>query len=232
MAPHFAKINAPPLKAIISAGEQLSDNIRKATERIFNAPVFNVYATIDVGFIGQECEAHEGLHINQEFFHVEIVDSGGVPLKPNCEGRVIVTPLDPQGFPLIRYDIGDLGTFLPGACPCGRTLPRIILQGRAVDVLPTPTGILSPHIFRVIFEKLDPSLEKVFRYQLVQDRPNHITLLVVPAVKFTTEDQEKIKREYERIMGNTISLDIQVVDKIEAVGGKIPLFIPYRKRSD
>src|SRR3990167_7585343 len=61
LAPHFAKINAPPLKAIISAGEQLSDNIRKATERIFNAPVFNVYATIDVGFIGQECEAHEGL---------------------------------------------------------------------------------------------------------------------------------------------------------------------------
>ena len=42
------------------------------------------------------------------------------------QGTVVVTGLMNDAMPLIRYDMGDIATLVPGyQCPCGRRAPVI-----------------------------------------------------------------------------------------------------------
>jgi phenylacetate-CoA ligase len=50
-------------------------------------------------------------------------------------GELVLTTLDRQAMPVLRYRTRDLTRFLPGACPCGRThrlIDRIV--GRSDDM--------------------------------------------------------------------------------------------------
>ena len=85
---------------------------------------YQCYATADVGLIGDETEARQGLVLDEEVI-VEIVTPGtGDPVPEGEVGEVVVTVLDPD-YPLIRFGTGDLSAVLPGHCPTGRTAPRI-----------------------------------------------------------------------------------------------------------
>ena len=85
---------------------------------------YQCYATADVGLIGYETEARQGLVLDEEVI-VEIVTPGtGDPVPEGEVGEVVVTVLDPD-YPLIRFGTGDLSAVLPGHCPTGRTAPRI-----------------------------------------------------------------------------------------------------------
>jgi phenylacetate-CoA ligase len=82
------------------------------------------YATADLGLIGYESAADEGL-ILDEWVIVEIVRPGtGDPLPDGEVGEVVVTTLNPD-YPLIRFGTGDLSMFVPGVSACGRTGHRL-----------------------------------------------------------------------------------------------------------
>jgi phenylacetate-CoA ligase len=91
---------------------------------------FQSYATADVGLIGYETAAREGLVIDDGVI-LEIVRPGTgdpVPEPPPGAapevGEVVVTVLNPD-YPLLRFGTGDLSAVLPGPCPTGRTATRI-----------------------------------------------------------------------------------------------------------
>jgi phenylacetate-CoA ligase len=82
------------------------------------------YATADIGAIGYETEAEEGLVIEEELL-VEIVRPGtGDPVAPGEVGEVVVTSFSPD-YPLIRFATGDLSATLATPSPCGRTNIRL-----------------------------------------------------------------------------------------------------------
>ena len=82
------------------------------------------YATADIGAIGYETEAEEGLVVEEELL-VEIVRPGtGDPVAPGEVGEVVVTTFNPD-YPLIRFATGDLSAILPGRSPCGRSNIRL-----------------------------------------------------------------------------------------------------------
>lgn len=86
--------------------------------------VFQTYATADLGLVAYETAAREGLVLDEGVL-VEIVRPGtGDPVPEGEVGELVVTTLN-QGYPLIRFGTGDLSAMLPGACPTGRTAPRI-----------------------------------------------------------------------------------------------------------
>lgn len=65
----------------------------------------------------------------------------GEPAAPGEPGRVVVTMLQHETMPLIRYDTGDIAAFDLAPCPCGRTTIRLgSLRGRATEILKTPSG--------------------------------------------------------------------------------------------
>ena len=86
--------------------------------------VYQTYATADLGLVAYETQARQGLVLDEGVI-VEIVRPGtGDPVPEGEVGELVVTTLN-AAYPLIRFGTGDLSAILPGACPTGRTAPRI-----------------------------------------------------------------------------------------------------------
>jgi phenylacetate-CoA ligase len=113
----------PSLKRALVSGEAFPPSLRDwlADRGIAG---YQCYATADLGLIAYETEAREGLVVDEQIV-VEIVRPGtGDPVPDGEVGEVVVTTFNPD-YPLVRFGTGDLSAILPGACPTGRTAPRI-----------------------------------------------------------------------------------------------------------
>jgi phenylacetate-CoA ligase len=131
-----ARQSIPSLRTAVSSAEALSAEARAEIERALGCRVYDRYGARETGLIAAECQTRDGLHVAWEDAYVEI-ESGSVAGL----GRVLVTKLNSRGMPFIRYDIGDLGEWVHGECPCGRHIPRLRLAGcRATDFLVSADG--------------------------------------------------------------------------------------------
>ncbi len=111
------------LKLALVSGEALPNALRaELGER--GVAVLQCYATADVGLIGYESLAGEGLIVDEGVI-VEIVRPGtGDPVSDGETGEVVVTALNAD-YPLIRFATGDLSQIMPGVSRCGRTNSRL-----------------------------------------------------------------------------------------------------------
>ncbi len=71
------------------------------------------------------CSAHAGMHLRENHIIAEIVDDNGAPVPEGTCGELVITTLDMEALPLLRYRTGDLTRFLPGPCPCGGVTRRL-----------------------------------------------------------------------------------------------------------
>lgn len=83
-----------------------------------------------------ECTYQNGLHIWKDAFLIEIINPDTLePVADGEIGELVMTTLDRQAMPLIRYRTRDLTRILPGACACGRTHVRLDrIAGRSDDM--------------------------------------------------------------------------------------------------
>ncbi|MGF1475638.1 MAG: phenylacetate--CoA ligase family protein [Geminicoccaceae bacterium] len=110
-------------KALVS-GEAFPPTLRDELRHEHGIEAFECYATADVGLIGYETSAREGLVVDEAVL-LEIVRPGTDDPVPEGEvGEVVVTTFNPD-YPLIRYGTGDLSMVMAGESPCGRTNVRI-----------------------------------------------------------------------------------------------------------
>lgn len=86
---------------------------------------------------GIECEAHQGIHYWADLYILEIVDPETLlPVAPGELGEMVITSLRKEASPLIRYRTRDMTRLIPGACPCGCSMPRHErIQGRSDDMI-------------------------------------------------------------------------------------------------
>ena len=116
-------IALPSVRKALVSGEAFPPSLRDwLAER--GIAGYQCYATADLGLIGYETSAREGLVLDEGVI-VEIVRPGtGDPVPEGEVGELVVTTLNPD-YPLIRFGTGDLSAVLPGNCPTGRTNARI-----------------------------------------------------------------------------------------------------------
>ena len=211
-------------EAIISHAEHLHSETRKYLEKIFNAPVFDYYASREVISIGNECEIHEGIHINSEFVFIEILDKTDNPAPPDKIGDIAITSLDNEIMPLLRYKIGDRGKWLNGQCACGRTLPRIILEGRDIYSFKLPSGKIG-HFFQLT-KPLAGLYNKILQFQFTKDSDLHFTLRIVPLSSLIESEKKYIANYIKKYLGGGAELKIELVKSIETTSsGKQKSFI-------
>jgi phenylacetate-CoA ligase len=86
--------------------------------------------------IASECEEHNGLHISEDHFLVEVIDPVTMnPVKEGEEGELVFTTLSKEAFPLIRYRTRDIARLIKDQCPCGRSFVRMSrVSGRSDDM--------------------------------------------------------------------------------------------------
>ena len=77
------------------------------------------------------------MHIWSDYVYLEIVDPDtGEPVPDGEPGEIVLTTLQKEGAPLVRFRTHDLSRIVPGPCECGSTHPRIdIITGRADDMV-------------------------------------------------------------------------------------------------
>jgi phenylacetate-CoA ligase len=140
----FAEMNVDPrrdtrVKGAFIGAEPHSEKMRRKIEEIYGFTAFNSYGLSEMNGPGVafECPCQNGLHLWEDHFIAEIVDP--VTFKPvpdGEEGELVMTSLQRDGMPLVRYRTKDLTRFIPGACPCGRTHRRIErIKGRNDDMI-------------------------------------------------------------------------------------------------
>ena len=128
------------LRVGIFGAEVWSDETRKFIEREMGIETFDIIGMTETGGVGLgiDCVAHEGIHIWEDHYLVEIVDpETGESLPDGEEGELVLTTLTREGLPLIRYRTRDITKILSRSrCLCGRTMLRIArIKGRTDDML-------------------------------------------------------------------------------------------------
>lgn len=111
---------------------------RELLEETFGAPNYQSYGFHEVQWIATECPARQGLHIQEDAFHISIVDpETGTPRADGELGAIVVTELYKTGSPQFRYNIMDLSFLYPRErCACGSWLRRMApFAGRADNMV-------------------------------------------------------------------------------------------------
>jgi phenylacetate-CoA ligase len=211
-------------KSIVVGAEKLHDFQRELIEDVFKAPIFETYGSREFMLIGAECEHHAGLHLSMENLLVEILNDDGSPTAHGQEGNVVVTDLFNYGMPFIRYVNGDRAVAGFDMCPCGRGLPLLKkVVGRQLDTLDTPDGRKIPGEF---FPHLIKEFPAVRRFQVVQEKPELITLKLVVDGGLTLADREHLLTEVRKCTGTQVDVKLQMVDDIPLTNaGKLKVVI-------
>jgi phenylacetate-CoA ligase len=127
------------LRAGIHGAESFSDNLRAELEKKLDYRVLDVYGlteTMGPG-VAIECWEKNGLHLAEDHFYAEVIDPETGKNVPDGEwGELVLTTIDREASPVVRYRTHDVTRILPGECACGRTHRRIDrLHGRIDDML-------------------------------------------------------------------------------------------------
>ena len=115
LAKHMERIGMDPkglsLKVGLFGGEPWSETMRREIERRLCLSATDNYGLSEVigpGVAG-ECLCKNGMHLCEDAFIPEIIDSEtGVPLPPGSVGELVLTTLTKEAFPMIRYRTGDI----------------------------------------------------------------------------------------------------------------------------
>ncbi len=130
------------LRHIVTAGEAGAGlaAVRRDIEEAWGATVADTFGMSDVwSTMGGACGEGEGLHLTVDGRALlELVDpesGASVALEDGATGELVWTHLGREASPLLRYRSGDLGRVWTSPCACGRTTPRISIDGRRDDML-------------------------------------------------------------------------------------------------
>ena len=127
------------LHTLIIGAEPHSEEQRRRIENMLGVKAYNSFGMSEMCGPGVafECTEQNGLHIWEDYYIVEIVDPQTLEPVPEGEvGELVLTTINREAMPLLRYRTRDLTRILPGECPCGRHHKRLDrMKGRSDDMM-------------------------------------------------------------------------------------------------
>lgn len=202
------------LKGVITTGEPLYIHQRKTISQAFNCNVFDSYRSREAGPLAQECELHNGMHINAESLYIEAVQPENRDDFEDGMGDIVVTDLLNYGMPLIRYKMGDMGILSDEKCPCGRGLPLLKkIAGRTSDIFYTPDKkcVTAGSLVLYLVDEAPGLLGQV---QIIQDKINHLIIRMTPDPAPTEEIKNYQTEKVKELFGSEVQVSFELVDCI------------------
>ncbi|MGE4586276.1 MAG: phenylacetate--CoA ligase family protein [Mangrovibacterium sp.] len=175
------------LRIFVIGAEPHTEAQRRRIEEMYGVKAYNSFGLSEMNGPGVafECTEQNGLHIWEDAYLVEILDPETLEPVPEGEtGELVLTTLDRQAMPLIRYRTRDLTRLIPGPCACGRTHIRLDrITGRSDDmfiikgcnVFPMQIeGVLMriPEVgsdYRIILEEMNGADEMIVEVEVRRD---------------------------------------------------------------
>ena len=213
------------LHTVCIGAEPHSEEQRQRIEELLGVKAYNCFGMSEMNGPGVafECQEQNGMHFWEDCYLVEIIDpETGEPVPEGEIGELVLTTLDREMMPLIRYRTRDLTRILPGKCPCGRTHLRIDrIKGRSDDMF----IIKGVNIFPMQVEKILVQFPELGSNYLITLEPvnNQDEMIVEVELSDLSTDNyielEKIRRDIIRQLKD----EILVTPKVKLVKkGSLP----------
>lgn len=227
------------LKIGMFGAEGHTEEMRKELEKRWGIVATENYGLSEVGGPGVcgECLEHTGMHINEDYFIVEIIDpETGEPLPEGEKGEVVITPILKKGIPLLRYRTKDISWINTEKCPCGRTTARLHkIQGRTDDML----IIKGVNVFPSQVESVLVGMDQISpQYLLVVTKNGYTDNLEVKVELQDTsllenfgalEDlRKKIRHNIHTVLGIDVKVSLVEPKSIERTTGKAKRVLDLR----
>lgn len=160
--------------------------------------LFSTYASTEMGAAFADCEHGVGGHHHPELLIVEFVDENNHPVKDGEPGELVITTLDVEGMPLIRFKTGDVVQHFSEPCACGRNTMRLgPVIGRKKEMIKYKgTTLYPPALYNILneMEYVENYVVEVFTNQIGTDD----ILIRVATNGHTPENFEKLIKDHFR----------------------------------
>ena len=198
------------LKTLIIGAEPHSEEQRRRIEEMLGVKAYNSFGMSEMCGPGVafECTEQNGLHIWEDYYIVEIVDPDTLEPVPEGEvGELVLTTINREAMPLLRYRTRDLTRILPGECPCGRHHARLDrMKGRSDDmIILKGVNIFPIQIETILLQFKELSTDYLITLETV-DTNDEMTIEV--------ELNELFTDDYARLQSLTREISRQLRDEI------------------
>ncbi len=206
----------------------------------------NIFVTDNYGMsellgpgVSGECEYREGMHFAEDCFLPEIINSAsGKVLDKGQTGELVVTTLNKEGIPMLRYRTKDITRLNYDVCKCGRTHVRMDkVCGRSDDMF----KIKGVNVFPSQIESVLMGIDKVgTSYQLILTRTGFMDNLEVKvelidgSLLESYSMLETLENEIRHRLRTVLGLDCKITlvepRTIERTAGKAKRVIDLRNK--
>ena len=186
------------------------ENYRKKIEDTWGIKAINFnYGMAEVWSIfGSECfNCQDGLNfVSNGNLYLELINPENlknIEIKPGSEGEMVVTTLNKEAQPIIRYRTGDIIKInKTKACKCGHKGIKFQITGRSDDMI-TVKGInVFPSQIRTVINKYLNKLSGQF--QIILDKP-----LPIENLHISIEKSQKTSSLELEILKNKLILEFK-----------------------
>ena len=200
------------LRTLFIGAEPHTEEQRRRIERLLGVKAYNSFGMTEMNGPGVafECKYQNGMHLWEDNYIIEIVDPDTLEPVPDGEmGEMVLTTLDRDMMPILRYRTRDLTRILTGECPCGRTHRRIDrIKGRTDDMF----IIKGVNVFPMQVEKIlvqYPGLGSNYLITLDTVNDNDVMTVEVELDGLNTDvypELQKMTRDIQRALKDEILL--------------------------
>jgi len=210
------------LKKGVIGSERWGDKMRRRIADELGVKLYDIYGLTEIygPGIGMSCEHECGMHMWDDYVYFEIIDPKTGAVLPDGEiGELVITTLQKEGAPLIRYRTHDLTRVIPGKCACGLDYPRIdTILGRSDDMVKVRGAIIYPATVDGLLSDIDGVSSE---YQIMIDHLNGKDILTL--FFETPAEQGTQTKELERVVERAFKEKVGLNPQVKAVGmGELP----------
>jgi phenylacetate-CoA ligase len=158
----------------IFGSENWTRETKKRIAKMWDMDPFDIYGFTELygPGVGNDCKYHDGLHMWEDYFLVEVIDpETGEVLGPEETGELVFTTLAKEAMPLLRYRSRDLSfLFDSRSCDCGRTHRRYKeIIGRSDDMVKVSGVNFWPSEIEAVLLK-EPDLSHEYKITISRTR--------------------------------------------------------------
>jgi phenylacetate-CoA ligase len=219
--------------------EMFTPGLKKRIMNTWDMDVHDIYGLTEMcgPGVSTDCDQHDGLHLWEDHFLVEVLDPITLdPVESEEEGEIVLTTLTKEGMPLLRYRTRDIAKIYDQeVCDCGRThVKHTTIKGRSDDmIIIRGTNIYPGQIESTLMK----NQEVGGNWRMVLDTKNDVDMLTVEVESKNKLSQvesanleESLKNDIKSIIVFTPRVTVLPPNGITQEGLKAKRVIDNRKK--
>lgn len=227
------------IKKAICIGESLRNpdfslnTLGQKITDLWDIELYSTYASTEMSTAFTECEYSRGGHHHPELILVEILDEKGQAVAEGEAGEVVISTLQMEAMPLLRFKTGDVCQWYQDACSCGRTTLRLgpIIGRKGQMIKYKGTTLYPPALYDLLnqFEEIKAFVIEVFTNEIGTDE----IIIKVASKDASVRFQKRIKDHFRaklRVAPKVEFKDFETINTLRfpAMSRKPVLFFDHR----